>query len=587
MGVGGRKRWSACADKRVALKNSYFELVFMRELIRKYALQNAVFFQGKAAPGAIIGKVLAERPELKSDVKTIGKLAGQIAGEVNKMTLADQKAELEKIDSSLLEKVAKDETKELKDLPDVKGKVTMRFAPNPNGPLHIGHCRQALLNDEYVKRYGGTLILRFDDTDPKTPNKRPMPEAYQMIQDDLKWLGVNFSRVERASARLPIYISYFDKLVDMGKGYICTCDPTEWRELRRKGKACPCRARPQEEQVKLWEKFQSNDDAVRFKEGEAVARVKTDLSYKDPAARDWAAFRIIDKPNHPRTGNEFKLWPMLDFASAIDDHEFEITHIIRGKDLNISEVRQRYLYDYFGWTYPVAKTTGKLFVDEAVTSKSKILEGIKKGKYSGWDDPQLVTVAALRRRGFPPEAIREFVVEIGLKAVNATLDMGALEVIVKRIVDKTAKRMFFVTSPVSINVAGAPKKNVDVSFYPKKDSLGKRSFETDGKFFIAGDDFSTGRMRLKELYTVSIDGNKVDFESEKLGDDDRRHLKKIQWVPQTGAIDASLLLTDGSKVTGKIEAAASTLSVGDIIQLERIGYGKLDDKDSMTFVLTA
>lgn len=550
----------------------------MRELIRKYALQNAVFFNGKATPGAVIGKVFAEKPELKSRAKEVGRLAAEVVCEVNKLSLQKQKAELEAIDASLLVKDVKDETKELPELHGVTGKVVMRFAPNPNGPLHIGHSRQALLNDEYVKKYGGTYILRFDDTDPKTPNKRPMTEAYEMIQKDLEWLGVQVNRIEYASSRVPVYIAHFEKLVKMGKGYVCTCDPEIWRWLRREGKACPCR----EQGPKLWEKMRDGG----FAEGEAVARVKTDLAHPDPAARDWAALRIIDSPDHPRVGNKFKLWPMLDFASAIDDHDFGITHIIRGKDLNISEVRQRFLYDYFNWTYPVAETTGKLFVEGAVTSKSKIKEGIASGKYSGWDDPQLVTLQALRRRGFPPETIREFVVEMGLKPVNATLDMGALEVMVKRAVDGDAKRMFFVPGPEEICVKGAPDLEVEISFYPKDDHLGSRKFSTNGRFFIPGQDAKPGRARLKDLYNIIIT-EKVTFDGDQLSEEDRRSLRKIQWVPVDSSRDARLLLTDGSVMDGKIESSVTEIAEDEIVQLERVGFARLESKNPVVFLLTA
>jgi len=164
--------------------------------------------------------------------------------------------------------------------------------------------------------------------------------------------------------------------------------------------------------------------------------------------------------------------------------------------------------------------------------------------------------------------------------------MGALEVIVKRMVDKSARRFFFVTKPSLITVKGAPKKEVDVSFYPSDTHLGSRRLSASGEFYICGDDNKNGRVRLKDLYTVNI-GKTVDFETEALDEKDKRSLQKIQWVPKDGALDAELLMTSGPKLEGKIEPAAKTLKVGEVVQLERLGFVRVDSTSPLRFVLTA
>src|SRR3989344_5305271 len=322
----------------------------MKDIIRKYALLNAVQHDGTASQGAVMGKAIAEKPELKGDMGALAKEIASVLKEVNALSPEDQKKEMEKLGP--IEKPEKKQREGIPDLPNVKGKVVMRFAPNPNGPLHIGHVRQAILNNECVNRYGGDFILRFDDTDPKTEGKQPMKEAYDWMERDLEWLGIVIGKVSAASSRLEIYYAHFGKLLEMGKAYVCTCDAERWRKM-----------------------------LGDCEEGKAVARIKTDICHPDPAARDWAAFRIIAKPNHAKTGNTYRVWPLLDFASAIDDHEFGTTHIIRGVDLNISEVRQRFLYGYFSWEYPSAITTGKFSVKDTLMSKSKIFAGISTGDF--------------------------------------------------------------------------------------------------------------------------------------------------------------------------------------------------------------
>ena len=181
------------------------------------------------------------------------------------------------------------EEKGLVDLPDVKGKVVLRFAPNPSGPLHIGHARAAVLNKEYVKRYGGKLILRVEDTDPR----RVDPNAYQMMEEDLKWLDVEWAEKYVQSDRIEIYYEYAEKLLKMGEAYMCTCEGGDFKKLKDESKPCPCRELPVDHSMKLWKQMDTMD------EGEAVLRVKTDIQHKNPAISDWVAMRVV-QAEHPR-----------------------------------------------------------------------------------------------------------------------------------------------------------------------------------------------------------------------------------------------------------------------------------------------
>ena len=555
----------------------------LKAKIFQYALQNAVSYNGKANPGAILGKVLGENPDLRDKVPEVKKLVEVTVKEVNKLGLEKQRSELEK--SGFVEEKKTKEEKKLPDLPEaIPGKVIMRMAPNPNGPMHIGHCRMAILNDEYVKRYNGTLILRFDDTDPKNENKIPMKEAYDSMPSDLRWLGVKFDRIERASARLEIYYNYFEKMLDSGHAYICACQQEEWSELvRKKGGECPCKSNTNKENLEKWKKML----LWKFKEGEAVGRIKTGNPAEvepDPAVRGWVAFRIVDDPEHPFIDKKMKVWPTLDFASSIDDFEFKVTHIVRGKDLMISEKRQKILYNYMGWKYPVTKVYGKFMTtEEMVISKSKINEGIKKGVYTGFDDPKLALIKAFRRRGILPEAIRNYIISLGLNEAETTVDLDILFAENRKLIDPKADRYMVAVDPVEIDISGPLKKSgikfAEIKYHPDKKET--RKVDVGNKIFVSKEDFNNLKgkdVRLIDLFNVKLDKKAVYSKTQDFGFE----TKKIQWVTGDN-VQIKLISPEGVK-EGLGEKGLLKLKENDIIQMLRIGFGRIDkvEKDSVT-----
>ena len=221
-------------------------------------------------------------------------------------------------------------------LPDLEGAetgVVMRFAPNPSGPLHIGHARAAVLNDAYVKQYGGRYILRIEDTDPK----RVDPDAYDMVKEDIAWLGLGITETVTQSDRLPLYYDLCRQLIERGGAYVCTCNNDCFRELKQAKTACPCRDQPVEKNLGLWENMLDHT----FREGEVTVRIKTDLNNPDPAMRDFPAFRILDTPPHPKV--KAHVYPLMNFSVVADDHLLGVTHVIRGKD-HIANTRAATLY---------------------------------------------------------------------------------------------------------------------------------------------------------------------------------------------------------------------------------------------------
>ncbi|NOZ81950.1 MAG: glutamate--tRNA ligase [Candidatus Micrarchaeota archaeon] len=539
----------------------------IEDVVLKFALANAVEHGGHADEKAVLGKVLASRPELRDRVKEVIGLVKKTVREVNSWDLQKQKSELSRFGG-----LKKTETRRggLPELP-VSGKVVLRFAVSPNGPLHLGHCRAAVLNDEYRKRYSGELILRFDDTDPKNPGKTPIREAYSWIEEDLKWLGVEISRIERASARLKRYREVFQKVIEIGGGYMCTCPPEEWsRKVRTQRKSCPCRSRTLEENLELWHSMISGE----FSEGEIVGRVKTDLHNPDPAVIDWVAFRLVDEPEHPFSGE--KLWPTLDFASAVDDKDFGVTHIIRGKDLAISEKRQKYLYRILGWEYPFVKVFGRLKAEGQELSTSRVRKLIEKGVYSGFDDVRLLFLRALRRRGITPEAVRNYMIRCGFTESDAKLDLKILYSENRKIIDPVAKRYFFVSEPVEIELDGIPVETVEAPLLPDKSKF--RTIPVTRKIFVEKTDFekfSGTEVRLMHLCNVVLS------KTPRVSSLEVKEIPKIHWVPEN-SVEIGVIMQDG-RITGLAEPGINDVKSDEICQFERFGFVRCERKGLFYF----
>ncbi|MFB6145288.1 MAG: glutamate--tRNA ligase [Candidatus Nanohaloarchaea archaeon] len=549
----------------------------LEELARKYALKNAVEFGGECNRGAVIGKIMAEED---FEPEKVQQVAGKICGEVNAMSQEEQESELENYE---FEEKEKKEHDPIPDLPDADeyDEVVVRFAPNPNGPPHLGHCRGMVINGELRDKYDGKLILRFDDTDPV--NKRPLKEAYEMYEEDYTWLGYEPDEVRYSSKNFDTYIEYAEKLIEMEKAYVCKCSQEEGHEYRKNGEECPHRDQSSEENMGLWEGMRDGSiDA-----GEATLKVKTDMQHKNPAVRDFVAFRIIDEPDHPITGNEYRVWPLLDFQGAIEDQVMGTTHIVRGKDLRASTKRQKYIYDYLGWEYPHIRYWGNVQINGLNTtmSGSKLGEMVKNGELDGWDDPRAPTIRALRKRGFQPEAIQEFYIEMGVNEKDIEVSMDTLESHNRKIVDESSERRFFVSDIVEIEVKGVPGYvEPEMERHPDQD-WGTRTFDLereDGKIkvLIESDDLKDGFLRLKGLCNIEIDGKEADYREG----DHKVALEKdadiIHWVP-SGSEEAEVHMPTGEVLEGRLEP--SDYDRDKIYQFERFGFVRCEAGDEFYF----
>jgi glutamyl-tRNA synthetase len=375
----------------------------------KYAVKNAFEHKGDAQVGAVVGKVKALFPLV--DLKGAMPIVQETVKEVNSLSAGKLEESYKMFEDAGWELKQVEKEKVLPELDWInKERLVTRVAPNPSGAMHFGHARPAILSDEYVKKYKGYFFLRFDDTDPKI--KKPVEGIEKEFLEEFKWLGIKVNKTVNASDNLKKYYKVIERLLKDEHAYVCFCDSENWRKLIWKSKACPCREKNGKEQLIEWKRMLKHE----IKEGEAVLRLKTDLDNKDPSIRDWWLARVVDIVEHPnKKAAKEHVWPSYNLASAVDDHDLGITFIIRGQEHIQNEAKQKYLYDYFGWTYPHTMYHGKVAqVGDMILSKSKIKDLMDKEGLKSDDDPRLATLKSFRRRGFKPEAIRKIILDMGL-----------------------------------------------------------------------------------------------------------------------------------------------------------------------------
>ncbi len=537
----------------------------LRELLTKYALQNAIFYEGKANPGAVMGKVMAAEPELKKKAKEVGALVREIVSEINKLNLETQKKMLEDVAPELMERKKKEKSHELPELKNAEKGVVMRMAPYPSGPLHIGNARMAILNDEYVKRYGGKLFLVYDDTIGSS-EKLPDTEAYGLIAEGLKWMGVNYDDAFYKSDRLELFYEWAEKLIKLDGAYVCECPAEEMRKNREQGIECEHRHRSVEENLAKWKEML----AGKYDEGKAILRIKTDMKHPNPAFRDRVLFRI-SKRDHPRVGDKYHVWPLLEFSWAVDDHVLGMTHVLRGKDLVMEDLMERHLWKTFGIDGPEFIHYGMLRIKEAKLSKSKSSKEVKSGEFTGWDDPRTWSLQSLKRRGIKPEAIRSFILSFGLSQNDIEVPAENLYSENRKLLDADTPRRMFVPDPVKIKVKNPPDlKEVELTNHPKED-LGTRKITVADEIYISKEDFEKlegKEIRLKDLFNVILD------EESEFTDIPNKDIPRIQWVSEP--VDTEVVMVDGSVKKGFGERSLLDFKPDDMVQFERFGFVRID-----------
>ena len=507
--------------------------------------------------------------------------------------------------------------------------VVTRFPPEPNGYLHIGHAKSILLNYGLAKEYGGTFHFRFDDTNPT----KEKTEYVQSIIDDIKWLGADYGdKIYFAS-------NYFDamyegaiKLIKKGKAYVCDLSADEIREyrgtLKEPGKNSPYRDRSVEENLKLFEGMKNGE----YPDGSKVLRAKIDMASPNINMRDPVIYRIA-RMTHHNTGDKWCIYPMYDFAHPIEDAEEGITHSI----CTLEFEDHRPLYDWvvreLEYKNPPRQIEfSKLYLTNVVTGKRYIKKLVEDGIVDGWDDPRLVSIAALRRRGFTRESIKMFMELVGVSKSQSSADYAMLEYCIREDLRLKANRMMAVLDPIKLIIDNYPEGQVeyfDIDNNQEDESAGKRQVAFSRELYIEREDFMEeppkkyfrlfpgNEVRLKGAYFVKCVDYKKDengvvteihctYDPETRsgsGFEGRKVKGTIHWVSAESAVDAEVRLyenivdeekgklnEDGTLNYNpnsltvlkncKLEAALGEAVKGDKFQFLRHGYFCVDEKDT-------
>ena len=498
--------------------------------------------------------------------------------------------------------------------------IVTRFPPEPNGYLHIGHVMSICLNFGVTAETGGRTYLRFDDTNPG----KERPEYVEAIEKDVRWLGFDWGdRLTHAS-------DYFDRLyqsaielIEKGVAYVDSLSAEEIREYRgtltEPGKDSPYRDRSIEENLDLFARMYAGE----FADGEHLLRAKIDMASPNMNLRDPAIYRIRHIP-HQNAGDKWCIYPMYDFAHGLSDAYEGITHSL----CTLEFEDHRPLYDWFldqlqPEHRPRQIEFSRLNIAYAITSKRKLNALVEEGVVSGWDDPRMPTIAGMRRRGYPPEALREFVVRAGVTKKDKLIEMGALENCVRETLGDSAPRRMGVLRPLKVVLTNYPEDQVEVMEamnHPGNPDFGTREMPFSRELWIEQDDFMEdaprkffrlkpgGEVRLRFGYIIRCDeviknddGDVIELRCSYdpdtrsgTGTSDRKVKGTIHWVSCQHAVDASVRLYDRlfteanpnavtdfhsvlnpdslETVSAKLEPSLGALAAGETVQFERLGY---------------
>lgn len=549
----------------------------MDDIIRKLALANALKFNGTANPKAIIGGLMQECPGAKKDMKSTMQRINEIVNDINSLSLKTQEQQLLALDPDYTAKQedAKQQRKakanELPELSNAKqGHVVTRIPPEPSKYAHLGHAMSFLINYLYAKKYGGKVILRFDDTNPG----KSSDEFVAAIKDDvLNYLGCDVDEIVVASDHMQQYYSYADMLIEQGHAYVCCCDNIS--QLRREGVDCQHRSYDKEKIVSIW------SDMKRAKTTNYVLRLKINMQHKNAVMRDPVIFRVVTEP-HYRTKQEYFAWPMYDFETTVEEGLCGVTHVLRSNEFDQRIELQNYLATLLGFPEVTYRHYGRYNVTGATTKGREIRNLIDSGDYIGWDDPRLMTLKALRRRGILPEAYVRLAKQIGLSKTQTNLDFSVIAAVNRNLLDTRAKRLFGVLKPVCITVTGIPENftEINLSYHPHEQK-GTRRLPVTTQYFIERDDndnCDVGMlMRLMDCMNIKKVGPEVYvFDSFEYGSYSKG-AGLIHYIPHSGdELKAVLVCEDTTEKNLLVEQNGSYLKPGDIVQFERHFFARLD-----------
>lgn len=536
--------------------------------IEAYALQNALEF-GRADAGKILPKLFQHGLE-KSDISGVMISVKKIVDFVNGLSAGERK----KMFSSVESLIHKEEKKE-GELPELEGavvgKVVTRLAPEPSKYNHIGHALVFLIQYFYAKKYNGKCILRIEDTNPE----KSTDEYHKSMLEDLKWIGLKWDKEIIVSNEMQTFYNCAEQLILQDDAYVCSCNQEKMKELREQRVGCECREKSSDTNFSEWKKMLAGE----YDEGEVTVRLKANMESDNGVMRDPVIFRI-SYAEHFLQKKKYCVWPTYDFENPIADSINEVTHVIRSNEFEQREELHKFILDRLGMKGPIVREIGRYRIAGAETQGRIIREMIMGGKFIGWDDPRLVTIKALRRRGFVPEMFQELAKVVGLSKSSGQIDFAVLDSINRKLIDPTTKRYFFVSDAVKIKINGAPKLSVNAPLHPSDSSMGVRKLSTSEEFYVAKEDLEILKkeknIRFMHLFNFST-GKEFTFLSKEVNE--KLKVKFIHWLPVSeNLVDVEVLMPDASVLKGLAEPDVRNVKVGEVVQFERFGFCKLDSK---------
>ncbi len=494
--------------------------------------------------------------------------------------------------------------------------VRTRFPPEPNGYLHIGHAKALYIDFSMAEQFGGKCNLRYDDTNPTKEDE----EFVDAIQEDIRWLGFKWDKVCYGSDYFDTCYELAVKLIKKGVAYVCDLSKDEIREYRgtltEPGRPSPYRDRSVEENLDLFERMKNGE----FPDGSRTLRAKIDMASPNINLRDPAMYRIIHATHH-HTGDKWCIYPMYDFAHPIQDAIEGVTHSLCSLEYEI----HRPLYD---WVVeqcefdpkPRQIEFARLNLTNTIMSKRYLRMLVEKGYVSGWDDPRMPTLCGLRRRGFTPEAIRDFLNRVGVAKADSVVDTAMLEHCVREDLNASAPRVMAVLDPVRLIIENWPDgktEEIELEYHPNDEGMGKRTLRFGRELYIEREDFMEnppkkffrlqpdGEVRLKGAYIVRCTGFEKDHAGNiteitctydpqsKSGEQSRKVKGTLHWVNADDAVPAEIRLYDPllttdiadkdefldnlnpdslAVKTAQVEPLLKTSNPGDKFQFMRVGY---------------
>lgn len=391
----------------------------------------------------------------------------------------------------------------------VKSRVQTRFPPEPNGYLHIGHAKALCIDFSTAEKYNGICNLRFDDTNPS----REDVEYIDAIKEDIKWLGFHWDNVFFASSYFDFVYDCAIKLIKDGKAYVDDLSADEIREYRgtltEPGRESPYRNRSVEENLDLFKRMTDGE----FGNGEKVLRAKIDMSSPNLNMRDPVIYRISHVSHH-QTGDKWCVYPMYDFAHPLSDAKEGVTFSLCSLEFENHRPLYNWVVDQIGFDEPPRQIEfARLNINYCVTSKRKLLEMVNKGIVSGWDDPRMITLCGMRRRGYSAAAVRDFIDRVGVSKADSTVDYGLLEACVRDDLNAKAPRAMAVLRPLKVVIDNYPEgqsEDFEVELHPEHPEFGTRKVTFSRELYVEQDDFMAEPVK---KYFRLFPGNEVRFKS--------------------------------------------------------------------------